>query len=207
MKSFLSKVIVGLVFLVPLAAQPQARSQGQPQAQTNGKQSKMIQLVLETDVNGNASPMLVDSNGTKMPLTLGVLMNAVAEAWMMGASNTPASVPRDPNAIAMIKVEKGAQGIKTYLVGVKNQYDPTGRMEPLNLGNLISASAVAHPGCTADQINGQTVNLKLAFAKDKNGKIQTYFVGDKGNEDFNLGTLIKSTTLLLNQCEAGEHQQ
>ncbi len=71
----------------------------------------------------------------------------------------------------------------------------------LNLGNLISAAAVNYPGCTADQINGQSFNMKLSFQKDNTGNIQAFYYGTKGKEDFNLGILFREAVISLNQCK------
>ncbi len=166
----------------------------------NGKSPQMIQILLEIDSNGKAVPILIDSKNINTPLTLGTFVNAVAEAAMMGGA-TEIPNPIDLRTIGMIKVKKEYSGVKTYFVGVKTQYDPTGREEPLNLGCLLSGAAVAYPGCTADQINGQSVAIKLKFMKDAKGKIQSYYEGDDGTEDFTLGVLLKASTTLLNQCE------
>ena len=115
--------------------------------QGNGKQPQMIQILLEVNSDGKIVSMLIDAKGNRIPLTLGTLMSAVAESAMMDGTSIPPSLT-DPHTIAMVKVKKDFGGVKTYFVGVKNQYDPTGREEPLNLGCLLSGAAVAYPGCT-----------------------------------------------------------
>ena len=171
--------------------------------QGKGKQPQMIQILLEINSDGKTVPMLIDAKANKIPLTLGTLMSAIAESAMMnGTSISPSTL--DPHTIAMVKVAKEFSGVKTYFVGVKNQYDPSGREEPLNLGCLLSGAAVAYPGCTVDQMNGKSIDIKLNFGKDNQGKLQCYYSGRSGNEDFNLGVLIRASTVLLNNCEIGQ---
>lgn len=160
----------------------------------------MIQVLLEIDNNGKAVPVLIDAKNIKIPLTLGTFVNAVAEAAMMGGA-TEVPNPIDIRTIAMVKVKKEFGSVKTYFVGVKTQYDPSGREEPLDLGCLLSGAAVAYPGCTADQINGQSIAIKLKFLKDAKGMVQSYYEGENGTEDFTLGVLLQASTTLLNQCE------
>src|SRR5271169_1487 len=143
MNGFMTKLVMGLMFLFPLAVF----------AEKDGK-AQMIQVLIEKDSKGKAQSMVINSKGMKTQLTLGSFINAIADAAIMGGTQSSPPTSPDPNTVAYLKVVQDSQGTKTYLVGVKNQNDPTGRLEPLTLGNLISASAVAYPGCTADQING-----------------------------------------------------
>ncbi len=166
----------------------------QAQQQGNFVQGKTIQIVLDKDSKSNAIPMLVDTRGNKMPLTLGTFENATAESWMEGMQ-TAQAIPVDPNAIAFIEFKKEGNNIKAYLMNYQ------GKAEGLNLGNLLTSAAVSYPGCTADQIDGRTINLRLDFKKDSNGTLQCYLNGPKADEVFNFGVLIREVTTLLNNCQ------
>lgn len=156
-------------------------------------QDRVIQILLEKDSKGNDQPMIIDSKGKKDKLSLGTLLNATAEAWMEG-TKTPA-YKEDPKAIAQIQLNKSGKNIQAIL------FDSQNREEPLTLGALLGAAAQTYPGCTPDQINGQTVNLQLTFEADSDGNIQAFLMTANGKEKFNLGVMIRETTLLLNQCK------
>lgn len=189
MKRYIVTFLLSMICLSPIAAQPQ-----QPSTD-DMMQGKMIQIVLEKNSQGKANPMLIDTKGQKMPLTLGTLLNATAESYMdMGGTNAP--IKTDPNTIVYIRFMKDAKGKVTSRLVSK-----TGRDEKLDFGNLLSEAAVVYPGCNADKINGQNVDINIHFEKDEKGYIQAYLMGENGKETFNLGSMFKEVTLMLNKCE------
>jgi hypothetical protein len=155
-------------------------------------QSSTIQIVLEKDSAGKPRAMLINAQGVKSDLTLGTLLNATAESWLNGPISAKTI---DPNAIALIRIYKEGGQLVSYLE------DNRGRREPLNLGNLIAGSAELYPGCNAQQISGKTVNVKLGFAVNSAGHVETLYITPAGTQSFNLGTLIRETTIALNQCK------
>lgn len=185
MKAFILKMASVLVVLFPTMAYA-------AQQQAGSAQSSTIQILLEKDSEGNPKSAIIDAKGVKTDLTLGSLLSATAESWLNGP--IPASTI-DPNTIAIIRIYKEGDKLNPYLE------DDKGRHELLNLGNLIAGSAEVYPGCTNEQIKGQTVDVKLVFDIDSAGHVETLYTGLKGKESFNLGVLVRDVTIALNQCK------
>ncbi|MBI2743692.1 MAG: hypothetical protein HYX48_07225 [Chlamydiales bacterium] len=186
MRVYLSKMLALLICASPMALQAASSDNGMVKG-------KVIQFLLDTDSKGNKIPYLIDAKGKKIKLTMGTLINATAEAWMDGGAKNGGQTKLDPNAIAMFRLDRDGNSIQARL------FDKDGREEPLNLGNLLCSAAQAYPGCTAQEMDGQTVNLPLAFELDDDGYIQGYLAGpDK--EPFNLGVMFRETILMLNKC-------
>lgn len=154
--------------------------------------SSTLQISLEKDFQGNPVSMLIDAKGKKANLTLGTLLQATAESWMSGPLPSP---PVASNTIAVIRIYKQDGKLIPYIE------DDKGSLKTLDLGSLISGTAENYPGCTAAQINGKSLILNLIFKTDNTGHISTFYVGTQGEERFNLGTLVRDTTILLNQCK------
>jgi len=158
------------------------------QAQAADSDESTLQILM---TGGN--PVIINAIGDKHPLTLNNLLDATASAASMSGSNTK-KVSIDPNAISVIKIKKEGNEIKTSLYGEK------GAKEQLTLGNFIANAAVNYPGCNADQINGHSINIKITFKKDQNNALRAYYVGENGEEDFNLGSLYRAAVIALNKC-------
>jgi hypothetical protein len=151
-------------------------------------QGPVIQILME-----NEQPMVINAAGAKNPLTLGTLLNSTAESFLTQKPNTQI----DPKAIALIQFNKtGNETVETKL------FDNQKRNEALDLGVLIAAAAQTYPGCDPQQINGKTVDIKLSFKTNAQGNVETFYTNDQGKEEsFNLGTLLRETTIGLNNCK------
>jgi hypothetical protein len=185
MKHFAFGIMAVFVLLAPMAGYA-------AQKQAGSAQNSTIQIVLEKASTGTPEAMIINAEGVKSALTLGTLLNATAESWLNG----PVAVKAiDPNVIALIRIYKEGGRLVSYLE------DNHGRREPLNLGNLIAGSAEMYPGCNARQISGQVVSVKLHFALNSAGHVDTLYYGPAGEEAFTLGTLVRDTSIALNQCK------
>ena len=164
----------------------------QAQITTPTGPSSTLQITLETNSQGKPAAMIINAKGTKTNLTLGTLLQATAESWLHGPLPSP---PIDQNSIAIIKIFKQGNDLAPYV------QDKKGNIRPLDLGSLLAGSASDYPGCTPAQMNGKSLVVNLIFNTDPNGIVSTHYIGTEGDELFNLGTLVRDTTLILNRCQ------